>query len=176
MDIIGFEVGKRFPLLGPLSHFSGGSSGASLSYDSDERSISLYAGLPRVNNVEALSFQEGDIQFSTIDNDEMDTSLLFVRFGDLEFDLIYDMNISSPDSDGVVLSNALHMFLIDSDSGILKAMRSIGLGPKFMKKLNQITKCDMRYTSEEYHRWIQDLYRESLTENIGRSTSVRWDE
>lgn len=176
MDLIKFEVGKRFPLEDINNHFMN-NSGASLSYEKESKSLVLYMCLPDVSERESLALSEDKIKFYFYENAMLDTHLMIVKVGDaFEMDALFNINVLDKDLDGLIEGNGFKVFLIEQSDKTLKAMRLLGLGSNFMKMLNSITKNDGRYTTEEYMEWINETYKRPLPLLISESKGINWNE
>src|SRR5699024_1476560 len=155
------RVGKRFPLEDINDHFSF-QGGASLSYNSDSKSLTLYISIPDITEKEVEAVSSGDLRFFFYENKELDTHLTILEIdGVLEVDIIFDINVLG-DADGLLEGNGLHIFFIDQRTKILKAMRVLGLGDKFMSMMKSITINDGRYTTQEYMKWIKSTFNFTL--------------
>ena len=176
MELVEYRVGKRFPREDIIESFSYKEGGASLNYNSDEKSLCLYVGIPSPTSFEKASFKNGLIKFALYQSQEIDTSLILLKFGDgLILDLLYDINLLDNDIDGVVEANAFNMYFINTLNGVLEGIRTIGLGSKFMNEINKITVNDRRYTTEQYAKFIETTYKFDLHELWDYSKKVEWD-
>lgn len=177
MELIQMQVGQLFPIEKIVKHFKGTQGGASLDYNQEDKTLSMYIGIPKPNSHEIRTFRNDPIRFGLYPNEQLDTSVIMVSYGvDFMFDLLYDINVLNPDMDGLVEGNRFDMYLIDSDTGILKGMRVIGVGENFLKEVNKITKNDGRYTTKEYNSWIQnDVHRKPITQLWRECKRIDWD-
>lgn len=177
MEFISIELGKRLPMQDVLDKILG-SQGASLNYNKEAKRLDLYVVLDNPRNREINAFRKDMIRFALYRNHLLNTSIILLHVGtELIFDLVFDINTLDMDMDGRIESNMFNMFLIDSKTGIVCGMRSIGLGEKLMSELNQITKNDGRYTSAEYNNWLEnDVFKKSLNQLWYSSESIAWDE
>jgi hypothetical protein len=175
MELIQMKVGERFPIQKVIDHFKG-NDGASLDYSREEKTLSLYVALNSPRSKEINSFNKDIIRFGFYRNELLDTAIIMIYIGtDLVFDLVYDINVLDVDMDGIIEGNRFDMYLIDSKTGILKAMRMIGLGENFISELNRICRNDRRYTSKEYNEWLQnDVYKKSLNQLWRESEKIEW--
>lgn len=177
MEFVKMEVGKKFPLEDILKHFEGSQGGASLSYNTEKKGLSLYIGLPNPTSNEVRDINSGVIRFALYPNEELSTSIVMIKFGmDLSFDLTFDINTLPADESGELVANGLDIYLIDTNTGVLKTMRLIGLGEDILTALGGITKNDGRYTTEEYWAWIKNnVYEKSVPQLWSESERIEWD-
>lgn len=175
MELVKYQVGDLFPLEKVVNHFKGSNGGGSLDYDKEDKTVSLYIGIPSPTKREIREFN-GLIRFALYPNPQLNTSLLMICFErEFIFDLVFDINVLDIDMDGMIEGNRFSIFLIDADTGILKGMRMLGLGENFIHELNKITKNDRRYTSKEYLEWVQILYQYDLPTLWRMSNRIDWD-
>jgi len=180
MELVLFEIGKRFPnekVLEKLDVGKGHSGGASLDYIKEEKTLCMYVVLPNPTKKEIQHFRKDLIRFALYHNHMLDTSIIMTYFGtQLLVDLLYDINVVDLDMDGLVEGNRFDIFLIDSNTGILHGMRTLGLGEKFMSEINRITRNDCRYTSAEYQQWlVGDVMKKPLETLWRESERIDWD-
>ena len=177
MTLIKMEVGKRFPVEKVINHFKGSEGGASLDYNKEDKTLTLYVGVPKLTSREVNSFRNDVLRFALYPNKVLDTSLILLYIGrELVFDLVYDINVVDSNIDGKIEGNRFEMYLIDSHTGVLKAIRVLGLGENFIKELNQITRNDGRYTTGQYNAWLErDIYTKSIQQLWDESTRIDWD-
>jgi hypothetical protein len=175
-DLVKIAVGERYPFEDVLQKILGG-DGAALDYIKENKQISLYVTLNHPTKREISAFSE-EIKFSLYRNHLLGTSIILVRLGaELIFDLVYDINVLDMDMQGEVKSNIFSMFLLDSKTGIVHGIRTIGLGQKFLQELNHITKNDGRYTTAEYNEWLNsDVYKKPLSQLWQESERIAWNE
>jgi hypothetical protein len=171
------QIGKRFPHEEVLTKMAGGEGGASLDYNKEDKTLTMYVTLPSPIEREVIAFRSGQIRFALYRNPILNTSIIMVYIGEeLVFDLLFDINVLDVDMDGEVVGNRFDMFLIDSDTGILEGMRSIGLSGNFMKEINRITKNDGRYTTKQYNEWLNnDVFKKSVMRLWKESERINWD-
>jgi|SRR5579875_2160173 len=177
-ELVAYQVGEKFPDENVLRKMcSNQNGGASLVYTKEDKMLSLFIAIPNPNKTEIRAFTKDLVRFAFYPNHFLDTSLIMVCFGiDFIFELLYDINVLDMDMDGLVEGNRFDMFLIDSNTGILKGIRSLGLGKNFMERINQVVKSDGRYTSKEYNEWIQnDVYKKSIRQLWSESERMDWD-
>jgi hypothetical protein len=178
MEFVKIEVDKVFPIADILEKLVDGDGGASLNYNVEEKTLSLYVAIPNPTFEEIDSFRNQEIRFALYSNPVLDTSIIIAHLGtQLVFDLLYDINFVKGGVDGRVDGNRFDIFLIDSTTGILKALRVLGLGKNFMKEINRITKNDTRYTTKQYNEWLnQDVFTKGILQLWKESKKVNWDE
>lgn len=176
-EFVTMQVGKRFPFEDVLEKMGNGDGGASLNYLKDEQILNMYITIPNPNKMEIKEFRNGVIRFALYPNFMLDTAIIMVCFGkEFIFELLYDINVLDMDMSGRVLGNRFDIFLIDSKTGILCGMRSIGLGREFMKQINRITKNNGRYTSAEYNEWLNNnVFKKDLKQLWRESERIDWD-
>jgi hypothetical protein len=178
MEFIQVEVGKRLPFEDVLQKMcDGGEGGASLNYNKEEKTMSLYIAIPKPTKAEIYAFRRDLVRFALYNNLLLDTSIIMVCFGvDFMFDLVYDINVLDMDMSGEVEGNRFDMFLIDSETGIVRGMRTLGLGQNFMTELNRVVRNDGRYTTKQYNEWLNnDVYRKPLKQLWIESERIDWD-
>lgn len=175
-DLVEVRVGEVFPLDEKLKKIKGG-EGGQLDYNNDNKTLCMYVTLDKPRASEKQAFRKDLLRFRLYRNPLLDTAVVMVMFGtELQFDLLYDINILDADMDGLVEGNRFDMFLIDSKTGIVHAMRTIGLGKNFMSELNRICKNDGRYTTREYNEWVaNDVQSKSLDTLWKESEPIEWD-
>ncbi len=129
------EVGKKYPK--EINR-----EGIWLDYDNG---FTLYLFLPKITEKEADSIRTGKFKFALT---EISDTLFFlyefkneiaISDAPFHFGLYSDDRINSfPDISGETEGLALNIIAVDSMTGIVKALRLIGLGTKFSEKLINI--------------------------------------
>ena len=177
MELFSVQVGKKFPSQDVLEKLMNGQDGASLNYNSDEKLLSLYVTLANPMKKEVSIFRKDLLRFALYRNHLLNTSIIMMYIGtELVFDLIYDINLLDLNTDGEIEGNRFTMYLLNSNTGIVEAIRAIGLGRNFVKEINQIIKNDGRYSSKEFEAWLNnDVLQKSLPELWSQSERIDWD-
>lgn len=177
-ELVEVAVGKRYPFEDVLEKLcTGDEGGASLNYLKETKTLCLYVAIPKPTNAEIRSFRNDPIRFRLYRNQLLNTSLIMACFGvDFMFDLLYDINVVDIDMDGQIDGNRFDMYLIDTTNGIVKGIRSIGLGKEFMGELNHITRNDGRYTTRQYNEWLtNEIFKKPLQQLWFEADRIDWD-
>lgn len=176
MELVAIEVGKKFPLYEESLKRFVGIDGAHFEANELGQGYNFCIHLTNINFMDTQSFRNDKIRMKVLQGSD-GLVLPMIKFGksmmfEMNFNpVLYDDNRALQLSE---TSNILNLFLIESNNGILKAIRKCN----FPLKMIQICReawaraiLDPDYTSK-YNDWIKRTSSYSLQSLWDRATSV----
>jgi len=167
MDIQRLEVGKLFE-----SGKTRYTEGIKFEFTSSGPVLLIYFESPTDKEINSISKGKFRIGFYDIEN----IIFMLAKFEDISWmDAPYNIHLSQPFSFSEQLEQedlgfGLQIFLIDAATGILKAIRLVGLGHKFSIKLRDtiLKQKEMPFDNQSYIAKLNDLYKRYTPDQLSQ--------
>ncbi len=149
-------------------------------YRGGEHELVLFLNSPTTEEIKDIS--NGDARFALYAKDSL-VVLLFkfgnaIQWSDAPYSyhrLPADQQQRPPEitaKDFVLL----HIVLVDAATGVIKALRAIGMPPPFAQALHQSinTQADMMWDAAEYDRQLQALFSQYDSRNLAQLSKIKF--
>ena len=152
-NFVKYSVGKRFPL---EQYLTGKEMNLSMI---TSNFFNVFISLKNITQRELFAFRESSLTVSLFEMESI--PYIIFDFGGWRFDVSIDSHrISNLTKWLTKKSNLVNMFLVDADSGILKAMRQIGLAIEMTENIRDICEKQIFIEANVVEKCHQKIYAE----------------
>lgn len=172
-----FEKGKKLPGFTP--------QGECAQFGMDESGTSILVRFNNPNNHEIEQFSEGmpfEIRFVEVKG----IIMVLIKIGDLNWmDAPYSPHISKGNYPGVFQDEipdgtgySLMLILLDSNSGIIKCLRFLGLSTRFSRELRKTSLRELQLAHDKvsYTQHINQIYSQYTTNQLVKLSNIYYKE